>query len=97
MENTHPVLSAFRVNPMLPRGVRHHPCGFLPITQRGRKIIQPNLVTFLKIYRNLLKGKSLSVDLLLLPWPHFIGEVLQEDRVIQSSNDVTVTLFLNQS
>ena len=70
---------------------------FLPITRRGSTIIQPNLVTFLKIYRNLLKGKSLSVDPLLLPWQHFLGGALQEDRVLQNSNDVTVTSFLNQS
>ena len=63
-------------NPILPRGcVRHHPWGFLPIT----KIIQPNLVTFLKIYRNLLKGKSLSADPLLLPWQHFLGGALQTE------------------
>ena len=43
------------------------------MTQRGRKIIQPNLVTFHEnIYRNLLKGKSLSVDPLLLSWQHFL-------------------------
>ena len=48
----------------------------MPIIQRQRKIIQPNLVTFLKIYRNLLKGKSLSVDPVLLPWQHFLGGVL---------------------
>ena len=69
----------------------------MPITQRGRKIIQSNLVIFLKIYRNLLKGKILSVDPLLLPWQHFLGGVLREDRVLQNSNDVTVTSFLDQS
>ena len=69
----------------------------MPITQRGRKIIQPNLVTFLKIYRNLLKSKSLSVDPLLLPWQHFFAGALREDRVLQNSNDITLTSFLDQS
>ena len=40
----------------------------------------------------MLKGKSLSVDLLLLPWQHFLGGTLQEDRVLQNSNDVTVVI-----
>ena len=36
-----------QLNPILPGGdVRHHPWGFLPITQRVRKINQPNLMTF---------------------------------------------------
>ena len=39
----------------------------------------------------------MSVDLLLLPWQHFLGGVLQKDRVLQNSNDVNVTSFLNQS
>ena len=52
---------------------------------------------FLKIYRNLLKGKSLSMDPLLLPWQHFLGRALWKDQVLQNSDDVTVTSFLNQS
>ena len=37
------------------------------------------------------------MDPLLLPWQHFLGRALQKDRALQNSNDVTVTLFLNQS
>ena len=37
------------------------------------------------------------MDLLLLPWQHFLGRVLQKDRVLQNSNEVTVTSFLNTS
>ena len=39
----------------------------------------------------------MSVDTLLLPWQHFLGGALQKDQVLQNSNDVTVTSFLNQS
>ena len=46
---------------------------------------------------NLLKGKRLSVEPLLLPWQHFLGGALLEDRVLQNSNEVNVTSFLNQS
>ena len=56
-----------------------------------------NLVTFLKIHRNLLKDKSLSMDFLRLPWQHFLGRALREDQVLQNSNDVTVTSLLDQS
>ena len=48
------------------------------------------------MYRNLFKSKSLRIDPLLLPWQHFLGRVLRKDRVLQNSNDVTVTTFLNQ-
>ena len=78
-------------------GVPHHLWGFLPITQGVRKVIQPNLVTFLKIYRNLFKSKSLSMDPLLLPWQHFRERALRKDRVLQNSNDVAVMSFLHQS
>ena len=81
--NAYMLLSLVLINPILPGGVRHHPWGFLPITQRGRKIIQSNLVTFLKIYRNLLKGKSLSVDPSLLPCQHFLGGALRKNQVLQ--------------
>ena len=37
------------------------------------------------------------MDPLLLPWQHFLGRVLRKDQVLQNSNDVTVTSFLNQS
>ena len=37
------------------------------------------------------------MDLLLLPWQHFLERALWEDRVLQNSNDVTVTSILNQS
>ena len=47
------------------------------------------------------KGKSLSVDPLLLPRQHFLGGAHRKDQlkdqVLQNSNDVTVTSFLNQS
>ena len=36
------------------------------------------------------------MDFLLLPWQHFLGRMLRKDRVLQNSNDVTVTSFLNQ-
>ena len=39
----------------------------------------------------------MSVDPLLLLWQDFLGGVLRDDRVLQNSNDVTVTLILNQS
>ena len=70
----------------------------LPITQGGTKKIQPNSVTFLKIYRILFKSKSLSMDPVLRPWQHFlgVGRVLRKNRVFQNSIDVTVTSFLNQ-
>ena len=32
----------------------------------------------------------------MLPWKRFLPRVLWKDRVLQNSNDVTVTLFLNQ-
>ena len=86
------------LNPILPGGGCSAPRrGFFSITQRGRKIIQPNLVTFPEICKNVLKSKSLSVDPLLLPWQHFLGGVLRKDQVLQNSNDVTVTSFFNQS
>ena len=48
------------------------PLRFLPITQRRKKIIQPNLVSFLKIYRNCLKVRveyeSLAVAMTTLSW-----------------------------
>ena len=47
-------------------------------------IIQPNSVTFLKIYRNLFKSKSLSMDPLLLSWQHFLERALRKDRVLQT-------------
>ena len=34
---------------------------------------------------------------MLLPWQHFLGRVLRKGRVLQNSNDVTVTSFLKQS
>ena len=37
------------------------------------------------------------MDPLLLPWQHFLGRMLRKDRVLQNSNNVTVTSFLNQS
>ena len=37
------------------------------------------------------------MDPLLLPWQHFLGGALRKDRVLQNSNDVIVTSFLNQS
>ena len=32
-----------------------------------------------------------------MPWQHFLGRALRKDQVLQNSNDVTVTSFLNQS
>ena len=55
------------------------------------------LVTFPEIYRNLFKTESLSMDPLLLPWQHFVGRTLRKDRVLQNSDDVTVTSLVNQS
>ena len=67
-------------NPILSGGgVFSTPLGFFAHNSGGRKIIQASLVTFLKIYRNLLKGKILSADPLLLPWQHFLGEALRDD------------------
>ena len=37
------------------------------------------------------------MDSLLLPWQHFLGRAFWKDRVLQNSNDVTVTSFLSQS
>ena len=36
------------------------------------------------------------MDSLLLPWQHFLGRELRKDKVLQNSNDVTVTSFLNR-
>ena len=33
----------------------------------------------------------------MFPWQHILETALMRNRVIQLSNDVTVTLFLNQS
>ena len=55
--------------------------------------MQSNLVTFLKLYRNLFESKSLSIDLFLLSWQHFLQRVLKKDQVLQKSNDVTITTF----
>ena len=63
-----------------------------------RKMIQPNLVTFPEnILESVKKSKRLSMDPLLLPWQHFLERALRKDRVIQNSNDVSVTSFLNKS
>ena len=37
------------------------------------------------------------MDPLLLSWQHFLGRVLRKDRILQNSNYITVTSFLNQS
>ena len=34
---------------------------------------------------------------LLLPWQDFLGRALRKNQVLQNSNDITVTSFLNQS
>ena len=34
---------------------------------------------------------------LLLPWQHFLGRVLGKDQVLENSNDIIVTSFLNHS
>ena len=66
-----------------------------PSNSGRKKISQSNLVTFLTTYWNLFKSESLSTDPLLLPWQHFLERALRKDRVLQNSNDVTVTSFLN--
>ena len=85
-------------NPIQPGGYLAPPLrSFAHNSEREKDNLTKFGVLFLKIYRNLLKGRSLSIDTLLLPWQHFIGGELQKDRVLQNSNDVTVTSFLNQS
>ena len=37
------------------------------------------------------------MDPSLSPWQHFFGRMLRKDRVLENSNDVTVTSFFNQS
>ena len=38
-----------------------------------------------------------KIGLLMFPWQHIFELVLMRNQPIQLSNDVTVTLFLNQS
>ena len=84
------------LKPILPRGGGGGGGGrfgttlyvFCPKLKKGRKIIQPNLVAFPETIKELFESKSLNMDFLLL---------LATDRVLQNSNDVTVSSFLNQS
>ena len=38
-----------------------------------------------------------KIGLLIFPWQHILETALMQNGAIQLSNDVTVTLFLNQS
>ena len=38
-----------------------------------------------------------KIELLMFPWQHIFELALMQNQPIQLSNDVTVTLFLNQS
>ena len=37
-----------------------------------------------------------KIELLMFPWQHIFESALMQNQPIQLSNDVTVTLFLNQ-
>ena len=63
-------------------------------------ISQSNLTKISNFVRNtkLYVLPNLSkIELLMFPWQHIFESTLMRNQPIQLSNDVTVTLFLNQS
>ena len=51
----------------------------------------------LEILRCIFVPNLSKISMLMLPWKHIFELALMRNQLIQLSNDVTVTLFLNQS
>ena len=58
---------------------------------------QQNLIILLGILSCTFVPNLSKVRLLTFPWQHILETALMQNRAIQLSNDVTVTLFLHQS
>ena len=58
---------------------------------------QQNFVISLEILSCIFVPNLSTIGSLMFPWQHILESVLLENQAIQLSNDVTVTLFLNQS
>ena len=58
---------------------------------------QQNFVVLLEILRCIFVPNLSKIGLLMFPWQHILQSELMQNQAIQLSNDVTVTLFLNQS
>ena len=58
---------------------------------------QQNFVILLEIPSCIFVPNLSKIRLLIFPWQHILESALMQNEAIQLSNDVTVTLFLNQS
>ena len=58
---------------------------------------QQKFVMSLEILTCIFVPNLRKIGLLLFPWQHIFESALMRNQAIQLSNDVTVTLFLNQS
>ena len=58
---------------------------------------QQNFVILLEILSCIFVPNLSKIGLLMFPWQHILESTLTQNQAIQLGNDITVTLFLNQS